>query len=33
VSTAWTSRGHFTKKPSSAQPTKTAHSRRKLEAL
>jgi hypothetical protein len=33
VSTAWTSRGHFTNKPSPPQPTETAHSRRKPEAL
>src|SRR6266496_3258707 len=33
VHTAWTSRGHLTNKPSPAQPTKTAHSRRKPEAL
>jgi hypothetical protein len=32
-STAWTSRGHFTNKPSPAQPTKTAHSRLNSEAL
>jgi integrase len=29
----WTSRGHFTNNPSSPQPTKTANSSRKPEAL